>query len=190
MRQLLAPAVLTIAVALTACGPGTPVADESETPKPTVTAEAPTPTPTPDPDPEPAPVTCESIVTPATISGFASQGIGITPPAAFHDKLVNEGNDLALFFDAGGVVCQTGKGQGAYEIYAYGVLDSAQVATLGGSFVSEGYDEIVGDVGLQYTVPGDMEGLPRTCYLRPGAFSVCGNDDDRIAEIIGVLGLG
>jgi hypothetical protein len=183
-------AVLTVlVVVLTACGPGTPP-KPSESPKPSATATAtPTPTPSADPEPEVA-ITCETIVSPATIAGFAADGVSITPPADFRAKLINEGNALAAIFDAGGVVCQTGAGAGAFEIYAYGVMSSAQFAPLRSQFVADGHVEQVTDAGVVYTVPNDMEGLPRVCYFRADAFLACGNTNDRINEIVDILGVG
>ncbi|CAN5320644.1 hypothetical protein BH11ACT3_BH11ACT3_03620 [soil metagenome] len=185
-------AVLTI-LALTACGPtgsnptGSPSGSGSSTPTATST-----PTPTADAD-EPEPgvaITCQTIVSPATISGFSSTGVSITDPAAFHTKLVNEGNPLAVFFDTGGVLCQTGAGAGAYEIYGYAPMSDGQWAAVKAGFLADGYVENVTDAGLTYDVPGDMEGLPRSCYYRPSAFAICGNDTARLIEISDALGLG
>ena len=190
LRRVAAPVLLAaLALTLTACDPG---ANGDPTPSTTrtVTPSA-TPTPTAEPTDEPAPAaaTCENIVTPATIAGFTADGISITPPAEFAAKMTTEGNAIAAFFDAGGVLCQTGRGSGAFEIYGYAVLDNAQISTIASQFLSEGYEETVGDVGVQYEVPADTEGLPRLCYFRPDAWSVCGNDDVRLGEIITTLGL-
>jgi len=182
-----APAVLLV-LALTACGPGTPTPTKSPSPEPT-TATA-TPTPTPTPEPAPAAYTCENIVNAATITGFASQGISITPPADFSAKMHNEGNAIAGFFDAGGVLCQTGSGSGSYEIYGIAVLSDAQFAPIRAQFIADGYMEVFGDIGVGYEVPGDMEGLPRFCYYRVNEFTVCGNDSARVEEIRAVTGVG
>jgi hypothetical protein len=182
-------AVLSVLVlALTACGPGAP--KPSKTPSPEATVSA---TPTPEPteaEPEPIVPTCENIVSASTLAGFTSQGVQITPPAEFAIKMANEGNALSAIFDAGGVVCQTGAGLGAFEIYAFGVLSAGQFAPLQSQFLADGMVEQVTDAGILYRVPDDTEGLPRVCYFRPDAFTVCGNDDARIDEIVGVLGLG
>ncbi|MEO5921847.1 MAG: hypothetical protein ABIQ01_11970 [Pseudolysinimonas sp.] len=180
-------AVLTaLLLVLTACGPGTP--EPTKTPKPSASPTA-SATPTPTPEPAPVAATCENIVSPATIAGFAAVGIQITPPADFHAKLASEGNAMAVFFDVGGVLCQTGQGFGAYEIYGYGILSAAQFAPVRNQFVSEGYMEVEGDSGVGYEVPSDMEGLPRYCYFRVDEFTVCGNDDVRVSEIMSTLGL-
>lgn len=183
-------AVLTVLVlALTACGPGTPKPTETPTPDASATATS-TPLPTEEPEPEPVAISCETIVSAATIAGFAADGVSITPPADFHAKLVNEGNALDVIFDVGGVVCQTGAGAGAFEIYAYGVMSSAQFAPLRTQFLNEGFIEQVTDAGVLYNVPGDMEGLPRVCYFRADAFLACGNTNDRINEIVDTVGVG
>jgi hypothetical protein len=188
LRRVAVPVLLVaLALTLTACDPGAnggPTPSTTRTVTPSVT-----PTPTEVPEPEPIAATCENIVTPATIAGFTADGISITPPAEFAAKVTSEGNAIAAFFDAGGVLCQTGRGSGAYEIYGYAVLDNAQISTIASQFLSEGYEETVGDVGVQYEVPADTEGLPRLCYFRPDAWSVCGNDDVRLGEIIATLGL-
>lgn len=184
----LAVSAALLALTLTACGPGSPDTSPSPTPEPT-TASA-TPTPTPTPTTAPVAYTCENIVSPGTIEGFASQGISITPPAEFSAKLTNEGNALAAFFTAGGVLCQTGAGAGAYEIYGIAVLGDAQFAPVRAQFLAEGYQEVFGDVGVGYEIPGDTEGLPRYCYYRAGEYTICGNDADRIEEIEAILGLG
>jgi hypothetical protein len=188
LSRVVAPVLLTAVLALTACGPGTPT--HIETPAPVVTVTpTPTPTPTPAPDPEPAAITCESIVSPETIAGFAADDIQITPPGDFAAKLDDEHNSLEVFFDAGGVLCQTGKGSGAFEIYGYAVLSQQEFSGLQSQFLDEGYIETFGDLGIQYEVPADTEGLPRICYFRPDAFTVCGNDGDRLVEIQDTLGL-
>jgi hypothetical protein len=186
LAAFVAPAVL-LTLVLTACGPGTPEPTKSPTPKPSATA---TPTPTPTPTPEAVVYTCENIVSPGTIDGFASQGISITPPADFSAKLTNEGNALSAFFTAGGVLCQTGAGAGAYEIYGIAVLSDAQFAPVRSQFLNEGYQEVFGDVGVGYEIPADTEGLPRYCYYRVDEYTICGNDADRIEEIEAILGLG
>ncbi len=179
---------LTAGLLLAGCGPTDPdAATPTSTP---ITSATPSATPTPTPEPSPAVLSCEGIVTPATIGGFASEGTLITPPAEFDAKLTAEGNALAVFFDAGGVVCQTGAGAGAFEIFAYAPLTEAQFAPVQAQFLAEGYSEQVTDAGLLYRVPDGQEGLPRVCYNRPDAFTVCGNDDDRVGEIVEVLGLG
>jgi hypothetical protein len=190
LRRIASPVLLlALAFALTACDPGAN-GTASDTPAPTDTP-TPSSTPTPEPaDPEPIVATCENIVSPATITGFASNGLVITPAADFAAKMSSEGNALAVFFDAGGVLCQVGNGLEAFEVYGYGVLNSAQISTLAGQFLADGYVETVGDVGVQYQVPDDMEGQPRLCYLRPDAFSICGGDDTRLQEIMATLGLG
>jgi hypothetical protein len=185
LAALAVPALLILT--LTACGPGTPATSPSPTPEPT-TASA-TPTPTPTPTTAPVAYTCENIVSPGTIEGFASQGISITPPADFSAKLTSEGNALAAFFTAGGVLCQTGAGAGAYEIYGIAVLTEAQFAPVRSQFLAEGYHEVIGDVGVGYELPGDTDGLPRFCYHRPGVYTICGNESDRIEEIEATLGL-
>lgn len=182
--RIVAPVLLIAVLALTACGPGVPT--PTETPAPVAT---PTPTPTPEPDPEPAAITCESIVSPETIAAFAADDIQITDPGDFAAKLDDEHNSLEVFFDAGGVLCQTGKGAGAFEIYGYAVLSQQQFSGLQSQFLDEGYIETFGDLGIQYEVPADTEGLPRICYFRPDAFTVCGNDGDRLVEIQDTLGL-
>jgi hypothetical protein len=184
------PAALLMLATLSACGPGTPSAGDTESSKPTESV-TPSAEPTTEPDPEPAPVvlTCESIVSPATISGFDSQGIEITPEADFAAKLATEGNALKEFFDVGGLLCQTGKGAGAYEIYGYGVFSESQFAPVRAQFVADGYLEVFGDIGMGYEVPEDQEGLPRYCYHRVGEFTVCGNGAPRVEEIMAVLGL-
>lgn len=187
LAALVAPAVL-LTFALTACGPGTPEPTKSPSSKPTPNASA-TATPTPTPAPAAIVYTCENIVSPGTIDGFASQGISITPPADFSAKLTSEGNALAAFFTAGGVLCQTGAGSGAFEIYGIAVLSDAQFAPVRSQFLSEGYQEVVGDVGVGYEIPGDTEGLPRYCYHRVNEYTICGNDGDRIEEVEAILGL-
>ena len=183
--------VLVALAALTACQPN---ADDTPSPKPpAASSAAPTPSETAlAPDPEPAAVGCETIVSAATFSGFASAGITITPEADFAAKLSSEGNPLAAFFTAGGVLCQlAGAGsQEASEIYGYAPLTAAQIAPIAASFIADGYVETDGDVGVQFQVPADAEGMPRLCYLRPDAFSICGNDDARLQEIMTTLGLG
>lgn len=180
---------LSAGLLLAGCGPTEPGPASSTKPTATASPSA-TPTPTPTAEPAPSALACESIVTAATIGGFTSEGTLITPPAEFDAKLTAEGNALAVFFDAGGVVCQTGAGAGAFEIFAYAPLTEAQFAPVQAQFLAEGYSEQVTDAGLLYRVPDGQEGLPRVCYNRPNAFTVCGNDDDRVAEIIEVLGLG
>ena len=126
----------------------------------------------------------------ATSMEPTSASVSITPPAEFSAKLTSEGNALAAFFTAGGVLCQTGAGAGAYEIYGIAVLSDAQFAPVRAEFLSEGYQEVIGDVGVGYEVPADTEGLPRYCYYRAGEYTICGNDADRIEEIEAILGLG
>ncbi len=190
MRRIhLAAALAALTVlALTACGLGTPTPSDTPTPE-TTASGTPTPTPTPTPDPEPVAATCENIVSPATIAGFAASGVSITPAEEFHAKLVSEGNALAAIFDAGGVVCQTGAGAGAYEIYAYAVMSIAQFDPLRVQFLADGMIEEDTDAGVLYHVPNDMEGLPRICYFRPDAYLVCGNVGERLDEIVTTLGL-
>src|SRR3954468_21211971 len=146
LTAIAVPAVV-LTLMLTACGPGTPEPTKSPTPKPSASASAP-PTPTPTPTAEAIVYTCENIVSPGTIDGFASQGISITPPAEFSAKLTSEGNALAAFFTVGGVLCQTGAGAGAYEIYGIGVFSEAAFAPVRSQFVNEGYQEVFGDVGV------------------------------------------
>lgn len=188
LRRIVSPViVIAVALALAACGlGGDPDATPSTTP---TTTPSVTPTPTPTPEPEPVVATCENIVSPATIAGFAADGVSITPAAEFHAKMVSEGNALATIFDAGGVVCQTGAGAGAYEIYAYAVMSNAQFDPLRAQFLTDGMIEEVTDAGVLYTVPNDMEGLPRICYFRPDAYLVCGNVGERLDEIVTTLGL-
>jgi hypothetical protein len=188
LLRVTAPAALLAVLALSACGPGTPTAGDTETPKPVETV-----TPSATPTPEPVALTCENIVSPATIAGFTSDDIGITPPAEFSAKLHDEGSELAVFFDAGGILCQTGRGSGAYEIYGYAVLSEAQFAPIRSQWLTPGPDggriETIGDVGATYEIPGDQEGLPRICYVQIDVFTVCGNDGDRIDEIVDTLAL-
>lgn len=185
-QLMVAPVALVFALAVSACGPGSPTATETPTPTPSATTETPTPEPT---TAAPFVPTCENIVDPATISGFAAEGTLITPPAEFRAKMAAEGNALSSIFDAGGVVCQTGQGMGAFEIYAYGQLTTAEFAPLRAQFLADGVVETLAGVGVTYRVPSDMEGLPRVCYFEPGVVLVCGNDDDRIDEITAQVGL-
>jgi hypothetical protein len=190
LRRVAAPVLLVaLALTLTACDPGanggpTPSATRTVTPSAT-----PTPTAEPIDEPAPAAATCENIVSPDTIAYFAANGLVITPPSEFAAKLASEGQGLAAFFDAGGVLCQVGGGYEAYEIYGYAVLSETQYAPVVADFLRDGYVETFGDRGVEYRVPDGAEGLPRLCYFRPDAWSVCGNDDVRLGEIITTLGL-
>lgn len=190
-RLAAVPALAVLVVALlTGCGPGSPDADDTTSPSPretVVESESPTPTPTPD---APAALTCESIVDPATYTALTTGGYGITDPDAFAAKLASEGNALAAFGTAGGILCQAGQANSeAIEIYGYAPLTAAQVSALGSQFTSEGYTEEVTDAGILYRVPADTAGLPRVCYARPDAFTICGEDDARLDEIVARLGL-
>ena len=49
--------------------------------------------------------------------------------------------------------------------------------------------EVFGDIGIGYEFMDDTEGLPRYCYYRAREFTVCGNNGDRVDEIILTLGL-
>ncbi|HEV7742837.1 MAG TPA: hypothetical protein VGO65_10490 [Pseudolysinimonas sp.] len=188
LLRVTAPLAVVAVLALSACDPGGTTPSGTTTPEPTVSV-APAATPTSAPaDPAAAP-TCENIVSPSTVAEFTSAGIQITPPAEFAAKLASEGNAIAAFFDAGGVLCQTGAGLEANEIYGYAVFSDAQFAPVRSQFLADGYREVDGDVGVGYEVPDGMEGLPRFCYYRAGEFTICGNDDARVSEIEAILGL-
>ena len=189
LLRVTAPLAVLAVLALSACDPGTP-ATPSDTPAPEPSVSVtPDETPTPEPEGPAAAPTCENIVSPSTLADFTSAGIAITPPAEFDAKMESEGNAIAVFFDAGGVLCQTGAGLEANEIYGYAVLSDAQFAPVRAQFIADGYLEIDGDVGVGYEVPDGMEGLPRSCYYRAGEFTICGNDEARITEIETILGL-
>ena len=188
LLRVTAPLAVLAVLALSACDPGAGTPSETPTPEPTVSV-TPVETPTPEPAGPAAAPTCENIVSPSSLAGFTSAGIEITPPSEFSAKLSSEGNALSAFFDAGGVLCQTGAGLEANEIYGYAVLSDSQFAPVRAQFIADGYMEVEGDVGVGYEVPDGVEGLPRYCYYRVAEFTICGNDDSRVSEIETILDL-
>lgn len=85
---------------------------------PTEASPTPSASATPSEEPAPEPVTCESVLDPATITGFA--GFGISQNLDFVQKVRDEGSSLALFADNNGIICQWGFPNGAATmIYGY-----------------------------------------------------------------------
>ncbi len=90
----------------------------SAVPSSSPTEASPTPSETPSEEPTPEPVTCESVLDPNTITGFA--GFGISQNLDFVQKVRDEGSSLALFADNDGIICQWGFPSGAATmIYGY-----------------------------------------------------------------------
>lgn len=189
IRPSAAAAVLVTLAAgllLVGCGPTTPdPAPSTPKPKPTVSS---TPTPTPTPTPAPtvaAPAatgpSCESLLT-DSLAEFTSNGLSVSGPGAYADKLRAENDPIVGFYDAGGVFCIVSAGLDAYALYGWAPFTDASWAPIRASLISDGWTEQVTDAGFVLDSPEPA--ALSTCYYRPGQFGGCASTFDLLDEVL------
>jgi hypothetical protein len=175
LRRFVSPiALVSLAIALTACGP-TPGPTESPEPETTPT---PSVTPTPEPDPEPVAATCENLLS-TSLAEYSA--IGISGPGSYADKLQSEGNAFYEFYEAGGVFCFVGQVE-ADALYGWAPFDDAGWETIRAANLSDGWSEEVTDAGFLMRSPYPQP--LQVCYYRPGEYGACAVSDAVLDEII------
>ena len=172
--------------ALTGCGDdpsdseSTPAAGRTSTPTASATA-SPTPTPTAGP----VAATCQNLVDPETLAGFTSHGLAITPSADFGAKMVAEGNYMAGFVSAGGLLCQVGRTGGveASELYAWAPFVEADAIPVQSGLTSEGWSVAATPAGALYSLGPDNEQIIFRCLFNDTEMA-CAVNDARLAEVL------
>jgi len=176
---------LTVALALTGC--------RTEAPPVTLPTPIETSTPSATPTTEPPAAfdaTCETIVTQATLDGFAADGVSITPQADFVAKMQAEGQTTFVLFDTnGGAICQTGNGTAAFEIYGYAVFTAAQSSELVSTLYDNGFQvDGYGDAeGQWFELPADTDGVDRVYLVLTDGRIIVGGSRDRVEEILATV---
>ena len=173
--------------ALTGCG-GDPSDSESTpaghagTPKASTTAS---PTPTPTATAAPVAATCQNLIDPATLAGFTSHGLAITPSADFGARMVAEGNYISGFVAAGGLLCQVGRTGGveASELYAWAPFVEADAIPVQSGLTSEGWSVAATSAGVLYSLAPGSEQIIFRCLFNDTEMA-CAVNDARLAEVL------
>ncbi|SDY53731.1 hypothetical protein [Herbiconiux ginsengi] len=123
------------------------------TPVPTVT-----PTPTPPPSAPPSAFTCDTLVAPDVLAGFAASGLEFDD--LWPNDTANYGTFHQHFAEYGGVSCRWGvPNSDNVAIYSYASLTADQRAIMQGELTARGYtseDRSDGTVFLSPELPGDF----------------------------------
>jgi hypothetical protein len=172
--------------ALTGCGDdptdseSTSAGGHASTPKASATATA-TPTATA----APVAATCQNLIDPATLAGFASHGLAITPSADFGAKMASEGNYLSGFVAAGGLLCQVGPTGGveASELYAWAPFVEADTIPVQSGLTSEGWSVAATSAGALYSLGSGNEQIIFRCLFNDTEMA-CAVNDARLAEVL------
>jgi len=149
---------------------GTPKASATATASPTATAA-------------PVAATCQNLIDPATLAGFTSHGLAITPSADFGAKMVAEGNYLKGFVTAGGVLCQVAGGVEASELYAWAPFVEADAIPVQSGLTSEGWSVAATPAGALYSLGPDNEQIIFRCLFSDTEMA-CAVNDARLAEVL------
>ncbi|MGD8166098.1 hypothetical protein ACEXOS_002655 [Herbiconiux sp. P16] len=132
-----------------------PVITVTPTPVPSVT---PTPTPTPPPPASPAAYTCDTLVAPDVLAGFAVNGLEVDE--LWPNDTANYGTLHQHFAEYGGVSCRWGvPNSDNVAILSYAPVTAEQAAIMQGELTARGYtseDHPDGTVFLSPELPGDF----------------------------------
>jgi hypothetical protein len=171
--------VIGVLGALAGC---TGVPSAGPTTRAATTAASATPTASATPSSAAAPATCENLIDAATLEGFSTSGLHITPPIEFAGKMRDENNALSGFADAGGVVCQVGGDYNATEIYGWSPYVATVATALQQQLVDQGWVPTSVSGGLLYSLPPNSDDVMNRCFVSVTEMS-CAFGDARLAEV-------
>jgi hypothetical protein len=190
-RLAVAASLLALAV-LTGCSsqPAAPASTSTPaaaTSEPTVTA---TPTTVPTASVDPSEYTCETILSPTTLSVFVSkESSGFTLQADFEQRTRDFGGDLVYFADYGGILCQWAYPSGAEPVdYGFSPITPAETTERLAQLTDGGFVTSTHERGTLVT-NADVASFPDT-YLFMDGYWLYASDRDVLDLIVDNLPAG